>query len=307
MSSLGRTIWLMLSNIRYADAEHGLLDDIVDMARYPLNEPYSPPWVAIIDQCRGEIAAHGCCTLRDFLRPQARLDAGAEIAELANNVPIRHEMSTVYARPELEADLDLDDPRRLTSRRGAGHITRDMIGPHTVVHRLYTSPKFKAFVKDCVGGEKIFEYADPLAGLIATVVPPGNELSWHYDTNEFVVTLMTQRPDSGGLFCFVPNLRRPGDENIDGLGAVLRDPGHPSIRTVDLRPGDLQIFLGRYSLHKVSEVAGSTDRHVAVLSYADRPGVIGPVDRTRAVYGRVTEAHLVAEQSRLNSVDGLIL
>jgi hypothetical protein len=139
------------------------------------------------------------------------------------------------------------------------------------------------------------------------VVPPGNELSWHYDTNEYVVTLMTQQPDAGGLFCYVPNLRRPGDENIDGLGAVLADPEHPSIRKVDLRPGDLQIFLGRYSLHKVGKVTGTTDRHVAVLSYADRPGVIGPVDRTRAVYGRVTEAHLVAEQSKLESNDGLML
>ena len=54
-------------------------------------------------------------------------------------------------------------------------------------------------------------------------------------------------------------------------------------------------------------MVGSTDRHVAVLSYADRPGVIGPVDRTRAVYGRVTEAHLVAEQCKLDSADGLML
>lgn len=291
----------------YADAECGTLDDLVDTLRYPLNEPDSARWAAMVDQCRSEIAEHGCLTLRDFLRPQARLDARAEIASLAADVPIRHEICTVYARPELEAELDLDDPRRRTFRRGAGHITRDMIGPHTVAHRLYASPKFKAFVKDCVGVETIFEYADPLAGLIATVVPPGNELSWHYDTNEFVVTLMTQRPDAGGHFCYVPNLRTPGDENIAGLGDVLADPEHPSIRMVDLRPGDLQIFLGRYSLHKVSEVTGTTNRHVAVLSYADRPGVIGPVDRTRAVYGRVTEAHLVAELSKLDSADGLML
>ena len=298
---------VMPKDIQYADAELGWLDDLVDTTRYPLDDPDSTAWTALVDQCRSEISEHGCLTLRDFLRPEARRTAGTEIADLARGVPIRYETCTVYSRPGLEAELALDDPRRLTFRRGTGHITRDMIGPHTVAHRLYASPKFKAFVKDCVGAESIFEYADPLAGLIATVVPPGNELSWHYDTNEYVVTLMTQQPDAGGLFCYVPNLRRPGDENIDGLGAVLADPEHPSIRTVDLRPGDLQIFLGRYSLHKVGKVTGTTDRHVAVLSYADRPGVIGPVDRTRAVYGRVTEAHLVAEQSKLQSNDGLML
>lgn len=297
----------MLSNIQYADAEFGVIDDIVDTGLYPVTDAGSPAWTALVDQCRGEIAELGCLVLRDFLRPQARQTAAVEITELAKYVPIRHEMSTVYARTELEADLDVDDPRRITFRRGAGHITRDMLGPHTVAHRLYASPQFKAFVKECVGVESIFEYADPLAGLIATVVPPGNELTWHYDTNEFVVTLMTQRSEAGGQFCFAPNLRSPGDENLDGLGAVLRDPDHPAIRTIDLRPGDLQIFLGRYSLHKVAEVAGSVDRHVVVLSYSDRPGVIGPVDRTRAVYGRVTEAHLVAERCKLDSADGLML
>ena len=297
----------MPNETRLADAEQGWLDDLVDTTRYPLDDPDSAAWTALVDQCRGEMAVHGCLTLRDFLTPTAHRNATAEIVDIARRVTIRHEMCTVYARPELEADLDPGDPRRLTFPRGSGHITRDMIGPHTVAHRLYASPKFKAFVKACVGADRIFEYADPLAGLIATIVPPGNELSWHYDTNEFVVTLMTQRPDAGGLFWYVPNLRQPGDENLAGLGAVLTDPHHTSIRSVDLRPGDLQIFLGRYSLHKVSQVTGTTDRHVAVLSYADRPGVIGPVDRTRAVYGRVTEAHLIAERSQLQSNDGLIL
>lgn len=293
---------------RFADAERGELDDIVDTARYPIDEPGSTRWVALVDQCRGELAEHGCLTLRDWLRPEASTAATTEVAALARHVPIRDEWLTVYSRPDLEAQLPVEDPRCLRFPRTSGHITRDMIGPHTVVHRLYASPHFKQFVRACVGADEIFEYADPLAGLIATVIPGGGELSWHYDTNEFVVTLMTQQPEAGGLFEYCANLRAPGDENIAGLGEVLSDPSHPSLRSVQLRTGDLQIFLGRYSLHRVSRVDGMTERHVAVLSYADRPGVIGPVGRTRAVYGRVTEAHLVAERAlRLQSGDGLIL
>ena len=96
----------------------------------------------------------------------------------------------------------------------------------------------------------------------------------------------------------------PATRTSTGLAQCSPTPNTP--RSVG-STGDLQIFLGRYSLHKVGKVTGTTDRHVAVLSYADRPGVIGPVDRTRAVYGRVTEAHLVAEQSKLQSNDGLML
>ncbi len=122
-----------------------------------------------------------------------------------------------------------------------------------------------------------------------------------------MVTIIIQPPDSGGSFEYHRNLRAPGDENLDGLGAVLAGDPDDSPRFVSAKAGDLQLFLGRYSLHRVAEVAGATDRHVLVLSYADRPGVIGPVDRTRSVYGRITEAHLLAEQARLAENDGLIL
>ena len=52
-------------------------------------------------------------------------------------------------------------------------------------------------------------------------------------------------------------------------------------------------------IHKLFEDVGPR--------YADRPGVIGPLDRTRALYGRVTEAHLLAHEFGARAADGLIL
>jgi len=182
-----------------------------------------------------------------------------------------------------------------------------MIPPYSIAHRIYASSFFKAFIAACTHRQRVFEYADPLAGLVATVLPPTGAYPWHYDTNEYVATIMTRQPDEGGVFEYCPDLRRPSDENLAGLADVLSGDHPEMIRSVELEPGDLQLFLGRYSLHQVTPTAGATDRHVMVFSYADRPGVIGPVDRTRAVYGRVTEAHLVAEADAANSADGLIL
>ncbi|WP_420451342.1 HalD/BesD family halogenase [Ilumatobacter sp.] len=290
-----------------ADPEDGCLEGIVDLDRFPLHQRGSAAWIALVDQMRAQLAAEGCATLRDFLRPDALASTAAEIAALATHVPIRVQRASVYRRTSLERGLPADDPRRIEQSWNAGHVTRDMIPPFAASHRLYVSSAFKAFVAACVGSERAYEYADPLAGLVATILPPGGCYPWHYDTNEFVVTIMTQAPEAGGAFEYHQDLRTPGDENLDGLAAVL--DGRPSRRerTVSTSPGDLQLFLGRYSLHQVTEVAGSVDRHVLVLSYAEHPGVIGPVDRTRSVYGRVTEAHLVAERSRLASSDGLIL
>ncbi|MGB3737514.1 MAG: hypothetical protein WA964_21350 [Ilumatobacter sp.] len=290
-----------------ANPEAGDLSDVIDLDRYPINRPGSSEWTAMIERIHTQLADDGCLVLTDFLRPAALALAEEEIAAMAEHVPIRRHSSTVYARADLEASLPAGDPRLSPLVWNAGHVTRDMIAPYTIAHRVYASAYFKQFIAACTNRERVFEYADPLAGLVATVLPPTGAYPWHYDTNEFVVTIMTRKPDDGGVFEYCPDLRHPGDENLTGLADVLSGDHPEMIRRVDVAPGDLQLFLGRYSLHQVTTTSGDTDRHVMVFSYADRPGVIGPVDRTRAVYGRVTEAHLVAEAAAAESPDGLIL
>ena len=301
----------MSLTVLYANPEGDALDDIVDAERYPVGGSADGidrvGWDEAVEAARTALAEHGCATLRGFLSPAGLGQARSETESIVPKALIRSEISNVYARADAEKDLDPDDPRRIQLSRRIGHLTRDQIPPDTVLARLYAAPGVKRFVAACVDEQRIFEYADPLAGLIVTVVPPGGELHWHYDTNEFVVTLMVSEPEEGGLFEYCPWLRGPGNENVDGLGRVLRGQSPEAVRTLQMHAGDLQIFLGRYSLHRVTEVRGNTTRCVGVLGYANRPGVIGPVDRTRSVYGRVTEAHLLAAEFAPKSGDGLIL
>jgi hypothetical protein len=95
------------------------------------------------------------------------------------------------------------------------------------------------------------------------------------------------------------------DENFDGVRDVLVGRGGQSIRRLPLRPGDLQLFKGRYSLHRVSSVRGETARHSAIFAYSERPGVIGSVARTKQLFGRVLPQHLAAE-GRAVRVDQLL-
>jgi hypothetical protein len=297
----------MTTNTPLADPETGLLEGLVDLERYPLHAPGTPRWISLLDQVRAQIAAEGCATLSGFLTAEALRQSHVDVATAAEHVNIRTQRSSVYSRADLETGLAPGDPRGTQLEWVAGHVTRDMIPAYAPAHRLYVSGLFKQFVASAVDHERIYEYADPLAGLVATILPPGGRYPWHYDTNEYVVTIMTQAPEAGGVFEYHQNLRSPGDENLDGLGHALNGTSLRPPRSISAAPGDLQLFLGRYSLHQVSQVEGDRARHVLVLSYAENPGVIGPVDRTRSVYGRVTEAHLLAEQQQMASNDGLIL
>lgn len=288
---------------RLADAETGDVADLVDVDRYGLDEDRDT-WRAVGAAMRADFVDAGIARLPGFVRVDAVASIAEEFDRLRPFVPIVHDRRSVYARDRFDAD---DHPALSTEAEWiAGHVTRDMIPAQSPAHRLYVSPLVKTLIGACVGADRLFEYADPLAGLIATVVPPGGCYGWHYDTTEYVVTIGIREADRGGRFEFHRDLRRPGDENLDGLAAVVSDRDTERRRSVTTAAGDLQVFAGRYSLHRVTDVQGERDRLTLVLAYADRPGVVGPLDRTRRVYGRVTEAHLVAD-ARRRGHDGLIL
>jgi len=77
------------------------------------------------------------------------------------------------------------------------------------------------------------------------------------------------------------------------------------VRALDLAPGDLQIFYGRLSLHQVTEVRGSRERHTLIFGYAREPGFIGRAARTRKLFGRIAPVHEREETEGLKRSDSL--
>jgi len=104
------------------------------------------------------------------------------------------------------------------------------------------------------------------------------------------VTLAIQNGEEGGLFKYAPNLRTATDENYAGVAAVL-DGRLDRVRSLRLEPGDLQIFRGRHSLHRVSPVRGRRPRYVGIFSFAEEPGMVARPERCRQLYGRVLPIH----------------
>ena len=117
----------------------------------------------------------------------------------------------------------------------------------------------------------------------------GNGFPWHFDTNNFTVTLAIQNSDDGGAFEYAPGIRK-GSENFSEVGRVL-DGTSKLIKVLELEPGDLQLFRGRYSLHRVTPLIGPTTRYVAIFSYVEQPDMVGSPERTEQLYGRTLPIH----------------
>ena len=265
------------------------LAGIVDLDRYPIHVD-GPARRELVARVRGEVRAVGCAVIRGFVRADAipaLVAEGDSVAHLGH----RNFNRTNPYFTQLPPDLPDAHPLRRFYDRSNSFVPADHFGADSIVRSIYEWPAFAPFVQEVLEEPSFHRYADPLADVIINVAEEGNGFPWHFDTNNYTVTLAIQNAESGGEFEYSPNLRTPTDENYDGVGRVL-DGDRTLVRSLHLEPGDLQIFKGRYSLHRVTPLAGPTRRYVAIFSFTEMEGVVGSPERTRQLYGRVLPIHL---------------
>jgi len=261
--------------------------EMIDLHRYPLHRTDDPRLGAAVDRARDALARQGCAVIDRFIRPDMVADLTREIDALAPSAQFSTAPYTAYGTPS-DRHFAPSHPRHRAHRTTSGNVTRDRIPGHTRIQQLHRSAPFKRFLAACLEVAVVHEFADPFRGLTINVMPDGATLGWHFDANEFVVSLMTRRAVAGGRFEYCPGIRAPGNENYPAVRAVL-DGERRAVRSLDLRVGDLQLFKGRFALHRVSPVRGT--RHTVLLGYASEPGLTGNVESTLGVYGRTAAAH----------------
>jgi hypothetical protein len=279
------------------------LAGIVDLGRYPIDRLMQTDGAAFLQRCREQLGDDGCVVLERFIRPDALARLESETAHLGQHAHYNSTVTNIY-NCDADPSLPEDHPVNIFNERTNGFVAGDLIPPGTLIRSLYENADFQSFIAAAMGEPALYEYADPLAGLVVNCLRPGCQHPWHYDSNDFIVTMMTKAPDAGGSFEYCPNIRGAGDENLEAVGAVLSGDRGP-VRALDLKPGDLQIFFGRLSLHRVARVEGARDRHTVIFGYAREPGFIGRAERTRKLFGRIAAVHARQETEGLQRSDTL--
>ncbi|MDH3740327.1 MAG: hypothetical protein OER56_01905 [Hyphomicrobiales bacterium] len=262
----------------------------IDLDRYPIAEPATAGCRQLVSSVRSKLAHDGCAVLSGFIRAD-RIDA--LVTEADRVAPRGHRSfnrTNVYFTRD-DPGLPESHPLRRFYDRSNSFVPADNFGADSILRAIYEWPAFPAFIQAALGEDKFYRYADPLADVIINVVEEGGGFPWHFDTNNYTVTLAIQNGEAGGEFEYCPNLRTSADENYDGVQGVL-DGHSDAVKTLHLQPGDLQIFKGRYALHRVSPVSGARKRYVGIFSFVEEPGMVGSPERTRQLYGRVLPIHL---------------
>ena len=261
---------------------------LIDLDRYPIDRP-GPDLDLLLDHVRAELEDDGCAVLKGFVKPEA-VELLRQEADSVNDKGHRSFNRTNPYFTQDDPSLPEDDPRRSFYDRSNNFISADNFsheGPLRVIHDF---PAFDPFIRDCLQEEKFYRYADPLADVIINMAEEGCGFPWHFDTNNFTVTLAIQNAKGGGEFEYAPNIRT-GGENFGEVRKVL-DEKSDRVVSLKLEPGDLQLFKGRYSLHRVAPLTGPTPRYVAIFSYVEEPDMVGAPERTKQLYGKVLPIHI---------------
>ncbi|RYG90656.1 hypothetical protein EU803_11680 [Loktanella sp. IMCC34160] len=271
--------------------------DLIDLDRYPIHDPARRN--AVIAPVRDSLRRDGCAVIKGFLRPEGVAAICAEADAVAHLGHHSRNRTNVYFTAD-NPDLPDTHPARRFFDRSNAFIPADNFGTDGPLRTVHDFAAFEPFIKDCLEEPKFYRYADPLADVIVNTAGEGNGFPWHFDTNNFTVTLAIQNAEEGGEFEYAPNIRRE-NENLDEVTRVL-DGTSDKVVSLRLEPGDLQLFRGRYSLHRVAPLRGDRPRHVAIFSYVEEPGMVGAPERTRQLYGRVLPIHLERAGQRADAL-----
>jgi hypothetical protein len=281
------------------------LDHLLNSQIYPLGNPGSTAYKQAVTAAQTALADDGCAVLKGFIQRDALRAMSEEIITRKSKTHFSHDSINPYFHTRINPDYPTRHPLNTFLERSSGFIPGDAWEAGSINRTIFEHPSLSRFLADCLGLEALYPYSDPLAGLTSNILDPGQQFTWHFDTNEFAVTILVDAAEQGGLFEYVPSIRSAEAECFDAVQDIL-EGGRAGVRTLNLEPGDLQIFRGRHSLHRVTRVAPeSRPRHAAIFAYTEQNGVIGRVERTQQLFGRVLPEHLAAEKNRVRS-DSLI-
>ncbi len=260
---------------------------LIDLARYPIDRD-GPARDVVLAQVRADLARDGCAVLKGFLTAGGVAALTAEADGVAGKGHKSYSRTNAYFTRD-DPNLPQDDPRRQFFDRSNAFIPADNFAKDGPLRTVHDFDGFDGFIRDCLQEEKFYRYADPLADVIVNMAEEGPGFPWHFDTNNFTVTLAIQNAEGGGAFEYAAGIRE-GGENFDEVSRVLNGTSD-RVTVLELEPGDLQLFRGRYSLHRVAPLKGARPRYVAIFSYVEEPGMVGAPERTKQLYGRTLPIH----------------
>ncbi|MGH1543154.1 MAG: HalD/BesD family halogenase [Arenicella sp.] len=277
------------------------LQEFIDLERFPIHDLADPERQKLVAQCRQSLTDSGCVVVSNFI-----LDSATELMreEACRLMPYANATAS-STNPYFTADdpsLPVGHPKRFFEDRTSSYINSDILEPQSILRKIYDSDVVLHFIAECLDIAPIYRWADPLGRNPYSVMDDGDYFPWHFDANNFTVSILVQESQSGGDFEYCQDIREPDNENFEAVKSILNGE-RDRVKTLTLKRGDMQIFKGRYSMHRVTKTYGPEPRIIALPTYVTNPYSVNRPQHSKILYGRVMPIH---EERNLARMDKLM-
>lgn len=264
--------------------------DLIDLDRYPLDREGSPAWHALIAECRRQHEVQGAANLRGFIRPAAVSLLAEEARAILPEGYTKDRVRTAFFRDD-DPEFPEGHPRRRLWPECLTQVASDQIGGGTLIRRIYEWDPLTRFIGAVEDRPTLHRMADEFQALNLVAIGEGHMQPWHFDANDFTITLLLQASEGGGEFVFATELRQDGLADHDAIARIF-DGDRTLLRTVPRDAGTLTLFRGRNAFHAVTKVEGRTPRITAIMTYDEKPDCHASERGNCFIYGpRVAEIY----------------
>jgi len=188
------------------------LSKIIDVGQYPINVPDTIEYADMLRNLRSTYLRDGIVILPGFLTKETIDVTVQEISKAKGQEWMTDSTHNVF--------LDKGDPafpeqhiRNRLLPTTVASLAYDRLSVSGYLLSLYHSDHFTKFLSQVLGLESLYRLEDPLGAASINIFPPGTAHNWHFDESVFSVTIMIQKPQSGGLFRNTKPIRVKGQED----------------------------------------------------------------------------------------------
>ena len=242
------------------------LSTIINIDKHPIKDS------SYRSECRRKLDNDGVLVLEDFLLKdtiKSILKEANKQEDLAYYCVNKH---NVYLEPS-DSSFQNSHPRNKTVVSSKGCITDNQVPSSSSLRFLYNSNLFKEFLCEVLNEEFLYKYDDELSSINIHYAKEGQELGWHFDNSSFAITLLVQKPISGGRFEYIRDFRNSSinENNYAQVSNLLDNKCSP--KRLKMENGSLVLFRGKNAVHRVTPTEGNLTRVLSVLAYNSEPNV----------------------------------
>ena len=259
------------------------MDKLIDLQRYPLDRLDSADGEALVTRCIADLEAKGMFTLEGFMRREIIDAILPELLDKIASASFTHAREHNIYFDDNIPDLPADHPALARVETVNHTLCGDQIAEE--LRQIYLWSGLADFLARVMDKPALYPMADPLACANVMGYYEGEGLNWHFDRSEFTTTLLLQSPREGGDFQYRQALRSAADPNYDGIARLLRGED-PEVETLKLGAGDLNVFKGIDTAHRVTPPIGEQARVITVFTYYETPGRMFSDEENLGFYGR---------------------